>query len=222
MSEGGGEERYAMAESPEHKFLSDTVIEIAQEVATSRLYSYREADRRKFDFSCDLATSWKKLISGQTVWKHSEGIDKDVRTLLADVESDALVYVARDTVKNRSTLREAISDFRDTALAERLTHLRVFWVPEGFDADREDHRSLVYGELKESVSRDLLLYTVLGGISLGDIASFTSWCNASGLALGALAEIGRSGYRNQVALAKALEMRADKGMGNSTFRYRID
>ncbi|KAA5825428.1 hypothetical protein F1721_32850 [Saccharopolyspora hirsuta] len=199
-----------MAESPEHKFLSEAVLEIAQEVATSRLYGYREADRRKFDFSCDLATSWKKLISGQTVWKHAEGIDKDIRTLLSDVESDVLVYIARDTIKNRSTLRESVSDFKNTALAEKISRLRVFWIPEGFDADREDHRILVYGDLKESISKDLLLYTVLGGISSGDIASFTNWCNASGRALGALVEIGRSGFQNNTALAKALEMRADR------------
>jgi hypothetical protein len=204
------EGRQSVAESPEHRFLSEAILAIMQEVSTSRLYAYREADRRKFDFSCDLATNWKRVISGQTIWKHTEGIDKDVRILLSDSEPDALVYIARDTVKNKSVLREAISDFRKTTLMERVSRLRVFWVPEDFDADREDHRHLVYAELKESVSRDLLLSTVLGGISSGDIASFTNWCNASGLALAALVEIGRAGFCNYTALGRSLGTRADR------------
>jgi hypothetical protein len=125
----------SMVESPEHKFLSETVLAILQEISTSRLYAYREADRRRFDFACDLATSWKRVVAGQTIWKHAEGIDKDIRILLADNESNVLVYVARSTVKNKSTLGEVISDFKRTSLGDRIPRLRVFWVPPEFDAD---------------------------------------------------------------------------------------
>jgi hypothetical protein len=199
-----------MAESAEHKFLSDLVLAILGEVSSSRLYAYRETERRRFDFSCDLANNWKRVISGQTIWKHAEGIDKDARSLLCDVEPTVLVCIARDTIKNKSTPRESVSDFRNTPLAEKISRLRVFSVPEGLDADQDVHRELIYTDLKESLSRDLLLSIVLGGISSNDIAIFTHWGDASGLALATLAEIDRLGYDNYTRLGKSLGASASR------------
>lgn len=162
-----------MAESPEHAFLSDAALSIMDGLSSSRLYAYRETERRRLDFSCDLVNNWKRIVAGQTIWKHSEGIDKDVRMLLSDQESECLVYLARDTINNRRIIHEAMSDYKKTPLVDSLPRLRVFWVPEGFDADKEDDRKIVYQDLKRSISDDLLLSIVLGGISLSDIRTVT-------------------------------------------------
>ncbi|MFI2910063.1 hypothetical protein ACG2OD_17680 [Streptomyces sp. PDY-4] len=192
----------AVAESVEHAFLSDSILAILEGASQSRLYAYKEADRKRFDFACDLATNWHRAISGQTLWKHTEGIDKDIRMLLSEAESEVLIYVARTTMKNKAVLHEAISDYKRTGLASKLDRLRVFWVPEDFDADSEEHRTLVYSDLQASVSKDLLLSVVLGGITARDVASFATWSGAVGLSLAALAEVGNSGFQNYTSFGK--------------------
>ncbi|MFB7134407.1 hypothetical protein ACFCZY_22645 [Streptomyces sp. NPDC056237] len=204
-----------MAESAEHAFLSDAVLQILEDASKSRLYAYKEADRKRFDFACDLATNWKRAVSGQTLWKHSEGVDKDIRMLLSEAESDALVYVARTTMKNKSVLHEAISDYKKTELSDRLDRLRVFWVPEDFDADSESHRSLVYSELRHSISRDLLLSVVLGGITEQDVASFATWSGMCGLSLAVLAQIEASGFGSYT------QLRRQMGVGVTPVKERI-
>ncbi|MGW4270912.1 hypothetical protein ACWEGQ_00745 [Streptomyces seoulensis] len=204
-----------VAESAEHAFLSDAVLQILEDASTSRLYAYKEADRKRFDFACDIATNWKRAVSGQTLWKHSEGIDKDIRMLLSESESDALVYIARTTMKNKSVLHEAISDYKRAGLADRLDRLRVFWVPEDFDADSESHRSLVYSDLENSLSRDLLLAVVLGGITEQDIASFATWGGMCGLSLAVLAQVEASGFGNYTRLGKQM------GVGVNPVKERI-
>lgn len=197
-----------MAESAEHSFLSESVLSIIEEVSTSRLYAYKESERKRFDFSCDLATSWKRLISGQTLWKHAEGIDKDVRIMLSDSEPDVLVYVARNTMKNKATLHEIVSDYKKTTLGNSLPRLRMFWVPEDFDADLEEHRNLIYAELKQAVSRDLLLSVVLGNITKNDVHEFSTWSGTLGATFAVLAEIDRAGFGNYTRLAKSLSIGA--------------
>ncbi|MEU5268064.1 hypothetical protein AB0G77_05825 [Streptomyces hygroscopicus] len=204
-----------MTESAEHAFLSDAVLKILEDASKSRLYAYKEADRKRFDFACDLATNWKRAVSGQTLWKHSEGIDKDIRMLLSEAESDALVYVARTTMKNKAVLHEAISDYKRAGLTDRLDRLRVFWVPEDFDADSESHRSLVFSELQNSLSRDLLLAVVLGGITKQDIASFATWSGMSGLSLAVLAQVEASGFGNYTQFGKQM------GVGVAPVKERI-
>jgi hypothetical protein len=57
------------------------------------------------------ATGLDPLV-GQTLWNHIAGIDKDVRAMLLDSEAEICVYVARDTLKARRLLSEAMKDFR--------------------------------------------------------------------------------------------------------------
>jgi predicted transcriptional regulator len=197
-----------MAESTEHAFLSDSVLSIMDEVSTSHLYAYKETERKRFDFSCDLATNWKRLMSGQTLWKHVEGIDKDVRILLSDAESDILIYVARNTMKNKATLHEVVSDYKKTELRGKLPRLRVFWIPESFDADKDDDRSLIYQDLKESMSKDLLLSIVLGGITPKDVHEFATWSGTVGVTFAVLTEIDRAGFGNYTRLGKTLNIGA--------------
>jgi hypothetical protein len=92
-----------MAQSPERQYLSQTFLAILENFSRSKLYSYRESDRGKFDTACMLIETWDYLLNGQALWKHSEGIDKDLRTLLIASDAPLLTYVARDTTRHRST-----------------------------------------------------------------------------------------------------------------------
>jgi hypothetical protein len=195
-----------MSESPEHAFLSNAILSVLQELSNSRLYIYRESERGRLDFSCDLASSWKRVISGQTTWKNSDGIDRAMRLLLSDPEADALLYIVRDTPRNRSELHESIADYKRTDLVKNLTRLRTFWIPEGFDADRSSHRYAICRKLKESISQSLLLSVVLGGLSRCDMAAFSLWCSSAGLNLAALAEMDRVGFESFSRLGQSLNV----------------
>ncbi|MFI6213987.1 hypothetical protein ACIBCD_18510 [Nocardia brasiliensis] len=52
-----------MADSVEHQFLSQRVVDVLSDLAKSRLYSYTEAERRKFDFACELQRDWSRPSS---------------------------------------------------------------------------------------------------------------------------------------------------------------
>lgn len=69
----------ALSESDEHAFLSGRTIDLLSDMSQAGLYGFKESDRKKFDFTCNLVRDWSRLISGQTLWKHSEGIEKDLR-----------------------------------------------------------------------------------------------------------------------------------------------
>jgi hypothetical protein len=49
-----------MAESAEHQFLSQCVTDTLSRLSRTSLYAYLEADRRKFDFACELLRDWSR------------------------------------------------------------------------------------------------------------------------------------------------------------------
>lgn len=142
-------------------------------MSRSRLYGYREADRRTFDFACGLMRDWERTVAGQTLWKHVEGVDKDVRTMLADDEAEICLYVAQDTTRARNIFYEAVHDYRRGLSRARTWRLRVLWVPNDFKVDREDDRASIVSLLEEELTRDVLLNIVLGNISAEHIGLLT-------------------------------------------------
>ncbi|MFF2187875.1 hypothetical protein [Streptomyces sp. NPDC058155] len=194
-----------MAESAEHSFLSSAALRVMEEASSSKLFGYKEGERKRFDFSCDLARDWSKVVSGQTLWKHTEGIDKDIRILLADPETSVSVYVARDAVKNRALFHEVVGDYRSSPVRDRLTRLRVFWVPSDFDADDESARDLVYRLLRENVTNDLLMKVALGGISKADLKSFVT-SGRPGYPIRVLSYISRNGHGSMTVTGRNLSI----------------
>ncbi|MEU0692093.1 hypothetical protein [Streptomyces uncialis] len=183
-----------MAASVEHSFLSETALNIMEESAKSQLFSCKEAGRKRFDFACDLTRDWTRVVSGQTLWKHDrDGVDKDIRTLLADEDAAAVVYVARDSVSVRGRVEEVIRDYRNTPLRDSLSKLRIFWVPSDFDADDENARLIVREGLRRDISRDLLLRVALGDLTADQVRGFTS-SGRMGFPLWLLAGIAKVGY----------------------------
>jgi hypothetical protein len=184
-----------MAESPEHQYLSSSFLSVLNNFSRSSLYSYRESDRGKFDFSCTLAESWDRALDGQTLWKHGEGIDKDIRTLLLATTAPISVYIARDTTKHRSVFHEAINDYRHIRSSESSRHFRVFWVPADFDADSEEARHLVGSQLRREVAEDILFNIVFGRLSAARVAAIV-WASFRnpGLEVAALHSVAINGF----------------------------
>ena len=190
--------------SPEHDFLSDSALKIMESAARSGLFSYQEGSRKLFDFSCDLKKDWSKIVSGQTLWKHDrDGIDKDIRTLLTQRDVSAAVYIARHSTQNKRRLAEVTGSFRDTPMRERLSRLRVFWVPGDFDADNEDARDSTYENLREEMTKDLLMQVVLGGLTPQDVSRFAA-SGRPGYPLAILSHVKTQGYRSLSSTSKVL------------------
>ena len=57
-----------MAESAEHQFLSQCITRVLSDLSRTNLYAYVEAERRKFDFACELLRDW----SGSRPWRATE------------------------------------------------------------------------------------------------------------------------------------------------------
>jgi hypothetical protein len=204
-----------VAESVEHRFLTDTTLDVLSRMSRSRLYGYKEADRRTFDFACDLERDWSRLLSGQTLWKHVEGVDKDIRTLLADNEAEVCLYVARDTTKARSILHEAVRDYRRSLDTARPWRLRVIWIPFDFDADDEEKRRAVSEILADELTRDLLLAVVLGNLQTENVDLFLRSTGIIGLDLAVLHLVAFEGFFNVSTTSETL------GVSSGPVRERL-
>ncbi|MFF0624697.1 hypothetical protein [Streptomyces sp. NPDC004296] len=181
----------------------------------SGLYTYKEGKRNLFDFSCELVKDWSKAVSGQTLWTHNrDGIDKDLRTLLTENDVSAAVYVARHSTANKARVAEVAGAYKETPLGERLSRLRVFWIPGDFDADDETAREDIYNSLKEEMTRDLLIHVTLGGLTATDVARFAT-SPRPGYPLSILSHVKHHGFGNLTHTSKLL------GISTSTLKDEI-
>ncbi|MFJ4952242.1 hypothetical protein [Streptomyces sp. NPDC088760] len=198
-----------MATSPEHDFLSHAALRIMESASRSGLFGYTEGQRKLFDFSCDLKKDWSKVVVGQTLWQHGgDGIDKDLRTLLNERDIAAAVYIARHESRLRSRFAEVTQSHLDTPLRDRLSRLRVFWVPADFKTGDEKSEKSTYDSLREEITKDLLLHVALGGLTPQDVQRFAA-SRRPGLPLAILSHVKKDGYRNHRHTAKALDVSLD-------------
>lgn len=195
-----------MAEAPEHSFLSQKFLDILHGFSGLQLYGYTEAERKKFDFACDIHRDWRRVLVGQTLWKHDEGIDKDIRSLLTKSEADILAYVIRDNVKNRNAFSEAMQDFRNIGYGDQLFRLKPFWIPNDFDADSDQARKVVEDSLKMAVVQDILFNVIFGNLAVNDIRFFLGLPGIPGLNLAILYKIATLGFTSYSLLSKELKV----------------
>ena len=193
-----------MAETDEHRFLSEKFLEIIETYSKSEVYGYTEASRKKFDFACNIQRDWSRPLVGQTLWKHQEGVDKDIRSMVLETDTDIWAYIVRDTVKNRALLQEVLQDFRQSVEGNQLFKLKVFPIPPDFDVNDENARKVVEQSLKDAIINDLLFNVVFGRLSSTDVKFFLHTTGIVGLNLAVLYEVASNGFINYSALRDRL------------------
>lgn len=198
-----------MSESPEHAFLTEKFVEILEDFSKLKLYGFQETQRKRFDFSCLLERDWKRPLVGQTLWRHFKGMDKDIRLLITDRESEIKAYVARDTIRYRLLFEEIMNDFRKSGHDKELYKVKVFLIPPDFDADKEEQRAHILETMKSSIVQDILFNVVFGHITADDIAFFLDVSGIPGLNLVLLHEIASTrGFLNIADMSKRIEVSA--------------
>lgn len=200
-----------MAESPEHEFLKQSANRVLEAFSNLRLYGFTETDRKKFDFSCLLERDWSRPLVGQVLWKHTEGIDKDIRTLVTDAESEIKLYVARDSIQARQHCEEIIGEFRRSGRFPDLFRFKSIWVPSDFDADKENQQRLIWGILQEALVKDILFNVVFGNLTEENIHFFLDSPGVSGLNLALLYTISTD--KDQWHNIRSLSQRVDMSSG---------
>jgi hypothetical protein len=198
----------SMPESPEHEFLKTRFNEVLRDFSSLKLYGFSETDRKRFDFSCLLERDWTRPVAGQVLWRHTEGIEKDVRTLLTDTQSEIKVYLASDTVSHHATFEETISDFRRSGRFTDLFRLKPIWVPSDFDADQEKQRLLIGEIVRSQIVEDILFNVVFGRINADNIRLLLGVSGIPGVNLAILHNIATEGFMNISTLAKRLDVSA--------------
>ena len=111
---------FKMEESSEHQFLKSEFLNILDDFSNLKLYGFTESNRKKFDFSCLLERDFARPLVGQTLWSHQKGIEKDMRTLITDKESEIKVYLAKDGANYQSIFEEIIWDYKQTEFGKDL------------------------------------------------------------------------------------------------------
>lgn len=183
-----------MPESAEHQFLKSAFIEVVRRFSSLGLYGFVETQRKVFDFSCRLTRSWDQPLVGQVLWNHGRGLEKDLRTLLHDVESPIKAYVLRDSVRSRQALDEVLRSYKANDSDGRLTQLRVFWVPSDFDADDPKQREHARSRLQAEIVHDILFNVVFGRLRPEHVEMFLQIPGIQGLSLGILYHISTQGF----------------------------
>jgi hypothetical protein len=199
-----------MAESAEHAFISETFNSTLKAFSKTRLYTCRETDRKAFDFSCTLIRDQSRPLVGQTLWKHEEGIDKDLRHLLLDEASSVKVYLCRDLMKNKARVEDALSDFRRSSLGDQLFKLRIFWLPPDFEAGKPVYEELLRQQLRDSIYNDILLSIVFGHITASDVTTFLRAPGYPGVNFAVLVVLSERGFINYPWLSQQVGVSTTK------------
>jgi len=183
-----------MADSPEHKFISQSLDQALGEFSETKLLGIQETQRRTFDYGSVLLRDLSRPLVSQVLWSHHEGIDKDIRTLLFEAGASLKLYFVRDTLKNRARIDEVLKAYRaEQATAPLMRGLRIIPVPDAFNADSESHQAWMRRFVYDSVSSDLLFAVVFGKLSAPEVAAFSDHGGPVGLKFAALQLITTSG-----------------------------
>ncbi|MDN7513814.1 hypothetical protein QZM67_01535 [Burkholderia sp. AU45251] len=197
-----------MAESAEHLFLKQTFLTVLKRFSRIDLYGFCETDRKLFDFSCLVERDWERPLVGQVLWGHTDGIEKDVRSLLHDDGAEITPYIVRDSVKTYQALEEIIASYRNSPARGRLARLKLLPVPSDFDADNASQRDCVERLLTEKIVDDIIFNVVFGHIAEEHVQFFLDASGTLGLNLAILYVIATEGFLNISTLSKRLQVSA--------------
>jgi hypothetical protein len=126
-------------------------------------------DRQRYDFACTIKQTLSRAVVGQTLWKHTSGIEKDVRSLLLDCTAEIKVCLVRADARTKARLGATIDEFRSSGrFDDQMFRLLCLDVPQ-FDADDEVQRRTVRRVLRDQITDHLLFRIVFGGLTSRDV-----------------------------------------------------
>lgn len=183
-----------MSTSAEHQFIAEELGSVLEHYSRTRLFGVLEADRKKHDYACVLERDCERPLVAQVLWSHTEGVHKDLMTLLHDREATLKVYLVKDTTKHRLRIDEVISEYRNNDTTKGLLQgLKLIFLPSEFDADRPAEQDLMSSFISRILCKDLLFSTVFGRLSPFDVRLFANHGGPAGLKYTVLAEITQNG-----------------------------
>ena len=183
-----------MAESEEHKFISSKFDEVLNSFSETKLIGVIESDRKRLDYSCIIERDCSRPLVSQVLWRHTEGIDKDLRILLHEREAIIKTYFVRDSVKHRLKIDEILLDYRSKVDTRKmLSGLRIFFLPPEFDADKSEDRLFMEKYISQQICNDLLFGVTFANLSSFEIGIFSGHGGPFGLKYAILDEITKNG-----------------------------
>lgn len=194
-----------MAESAEHKLITDAFEYALSLAASTKLIGIREADRKTFDYGCVVARDMSRPLVTQVLWKHDEGIEKDIMTLAFEKKASVKVYFFRDTIKNRMRIDECLERFRENDHdRNKLNGLRLIPIMPDLDAASAEQREHITRHISGAFNRDVLFQIFLGNLSSDDVRIFADHGGIIGMKMAALALIDKIGLVHGPTFEQAL------------------
>lgn len=192
-------------DSPEHQAIAEAIDEAVQSIADSRLIGVFEAQRRTFDYACLTRRDLARPLVAQVLWKHEDGLEKDIRTLLFDDESLIRVLAVRDATRTLATLEDILHSYRaHPELNRRLRGLKIFRIPAEFDADEEKEREWLREDLKRAFTQDIAFAILFGGFTRQVFTTFLAHNGPFGLKYAVLDEIVKNGQTHMPTFKERL------------------
>jgi len=196
--------------SPEHQAIAETIDNVLNSLAGSTLIGVFEGQRRTFDYSCLLKRDLERPLVAQVLWRHDQGLEKDIRTLLLDTDSALKLYVIRDSARIRATLDDVLRSYRSHAeLRQRLRGLKIFFIPADFDADKEEQRRWLQRHFADTFMHDISFAIVFGGVTKHALEVFLAHNGPFGLKYAILDEIVKNGLVHMPAFKERLGYKRD-------------
>ena len=192
-------------DSPEHQAIAEAIDQAVQSTAGSGLIGVFEAQRRTFDYACLTKRDLARPLVAQVLWKHDEGLDKDIRTLLLDEQALIKVLAIQDRIRARATLDDILRSYRThPELNRRLRGLKIFFIPAEFDADEEKQRDWLREHLRRSFSEDIAFAILFGGFTRRVFEVFMAHNGPFGLKYAVLDEIVKNGQTHMPTFKERL------------------
>ncbi len=197
-----------MAESEEHKFIKTCITDTLKKFSNSKLYGYSEADRRKFDLACMLERDWSRPLVGQVLWRNTGGIDKDIRTLINDTDSEIKIYAISLSSAHRSTFFEVMNDYKRSGNYPDLFKVKPIIISSKVDVDKESDRQKVSSLIQSQIVDDILFNVIFGNLNKNDLKLLFDVGGIGGLHITVLYKIATQRFNSLSAFCKSMDISA--------------
>lgn len=195
-----------MTESAEHKFIKICIADTLKNFSTTKLYHYEEADRNKYDIACALTRDWSRPLVGQILWRNSRGIEKDIRTLLNDLDSEIKLYAISASMAHEHAVMEILNDYKKSGKYLDLYKLKIIRIPPDLDLDKEIQIQSIRKIVENQIVDDILLNVIFANISLLDIDLLSRADGGDGIHIIILYSVATGKYSSLASLARSLDL----------------